>query len=90
MSRFIKSSYSSVVENCVEIALSPGDIAIRDSKNPNRPTLHFTSPAYRAFSDALLQGALRTADKSPQPPILLSAFTARTAATSRVTQYYSC
>ncbi|MFI1796726.1 DUF397 domain-containing protein [Streptomyces sp. NPDC020379] len=63
MSRFIKSSYSSVVENCVEISRSGEAISIRDSKNPNSPILRFTSPAYRAFSDALLQGDLRTADK---------------------------
>ncbi|WP_116213523.1 DUF397 domain-containing protein [Streptomyces olivoreticuli] len=54
MSRFIKSSYSSVVENCVEISLSPDLISIRDSKNPNGPALHFTSLAYRLFIHALM------------------------------------
>ncbi len=58
MSRFKKSSYSSVVENCVEISLSPDLISIRDSKNPNGPRLTFTSLAYRLFSHALITGEL--------------------------------
>lgn len=47
-----------MVENCVEIAVSPDVIAIRDSKLPNSPTLHFNSTAYRSFSRALLHGDL--------------------------------
>ncbi|MGW2368931.1 DUF397 domain-containing protein [Streptomyces sp. NPDC001667] len=58
MITFTKSSYSSTVENCVEIALSSTAIAIRDSKLPNSPTLHFNSTAYRSFSRALLHGDL--------------------------------
>ncbi|MGA5133179.1 DUF397 domain-containing protein [Streptomyces olivoreticuli] len=58
MSRFKKSSYSSVVENCVEISLSPDLISIRDSKNPNGPALHFTSLAYRLFIRTVTNGEL--------------------------------
>ncbi|MEU3754519.1 DUF397 domain-containing protein [Streptomyces olivoreticuli] len=58
MSTFRKSSYSSGNESCVEIALSPDLISIRDSKNPNGPALHFTSLAYRLFIRTLTSGEL--------------------------------
>ncbi|MEV6672246.1 DUF397 domain-containing protein [Streptomyces sp. NPDC051162] len=60
MITFRKSSYSSGHETCVEIALSPTVIAIRDSKNPNSPTLHFNSTAYHSFSHALIHGDLNS------------------------------
>ncbi|GAA0485151.1 DUF397 domain-containing protein [Streptomyces stramineus] len=60
---FKKSSYSTGVETCVEVAL-PDDmrtthpIAIRDSKLPAGPMLHFTPTAYVAFTRAVRGGSL--------------------------------
>ncbi|MGX8906263.1 DUF397 domain-containing protein [Streptomyces netropsis] len=58
---FKKSSYSSVVENCVEIALPEGTdpIAIRDSKHPDGPILWCGPRAYRSFTRAVRAGELR-------------------------------
>ncbi|GGR06227.1 hypothetical protein GCM10010219_08360 [Streptomyces netropsis] len=58
---FKKSSYSSVVENCVEIALpeGPDPIAIRDSKIPDGPILWCGPRAYRSFTRAVRAGDLR-------------------------------
>jgi hypothetical protein len=36
---FRKSSYSGAQNNCVEVALEGGRLAIRDSKNPHGPVL---------------------------------------------------
>ncbi|MFF4533048.1 DUF397 domain-containing protein [Streptomyces sp. NPDC001407] len=55
---FRTSSYSNGGDNCVEISDTDDVIAIRDSKLPNSPTLHFNSTAYRSFSRALLHGDL--------------------------------
>ncbi|MEU2515385.1 DUF397 domain-containing protein [Streptomyces syringium] len=58
---FTKSSHSSVVENCVEIALPEGadPVAIRDSKNPDGPILWCGPRAYRSFARAVRAGELR-------------------------------
>lgn len=46
-----KSSHSSQDGNCVEIATNlPGTIAVRDSKNPNGPTLTFTPTQWQTFT----------------------------------------
>ncbi|MGW2188542.1 DUF397 domain-containing protein [Streptomyces sp. NPDC001719] len=52
---FRTSSYSSGNESCVEIAISPDVIAIRDSKNPHRPTLLLPSDAYRSFITSIVK-----------------------------------
>jgi hypothetical protein len=46
-----KSSYSGTNGgNCVEVAGNlPGIVAVRDSKNPDGPTLAFTTDEWRAF-----------------------------------------
>ncbi len=45
-----KSSYSSNTGNCVEVARNlPGVVAVRDSKDPDGPTLVFTADEWRAF-----------------------------------------
>jgi hypothetical protein len=45
-----KSSYSGQNGNCVEVATNvPGIVAVRDSKNPDRPVLVVTADAWRAF-----------------------------------------
>lgn len=48
-----KSSYSGANGNCVEFAPTETGVAVRDSKDPNGPTLHFT----KAEMDAFLKGA---------------------------------
>ncbi|GGP70609.1 DUF397 domain-containing protein [Saccharothrix coeruleofusca] len=44
-----KSSYSSSQANCVEIAHTPTGIAVRDSKNPDGPVLHFPKITWAAL-----------------------------------------
>jgi Domain of unknown function (DUF397) len=52
--RWQKSHYSNSQGSCVEMALLPGgDIAVRNSRDPNGPTLIYT----QAEIQALLQGA---------------------------------
>lgn len=43
-----KSSFSNP-ENCVQVALVDGGVAVRDSKNPNRAPLLFDNCEWRAF-----------------------------------------
>lgn len=45
-----KSSHSGGGDNCVEVATNLlGVVAVRDSKNPDGPTLTFTPHAWRTF-----------------------------------------
>ena len=47
---WFKSSYSdSEGANCVEVALSPDAVRVRDSKNPGGPALAVTPTAWAAF-----------------------------------------
>lgn len=47
-----KSRRSGQEDNCVEVATLPGGgYAVRDSKNPNGPTLPFTAREWKAFLD---------------------------------------
>jgi hypothetical protein len=49
-----KSSYSSSSgDNCIEVGSSPRTVAVRDSKDPNGPTLAFTSIGWQAFTRRL-------------------------------------
>lgn len=49
-----KSSYSnSQGADCVEVADLPGIVPVRDSKNPDGPTLLFPSRAWAPFITAL-------------------------------------
>jgi hypothetical protein len=42
--------------NCVEVATNvPGIVAVRDSKDPNGPTLAFDPEAWTAFTKAVKQ-----------------------------------
>ncbi|MFI2670637.1 DUF397 domain-containing protein [Streptomyces albidoflavus] len=53
-----KSSYSSNVSNCVEVASLPtGDRALRDSKNPHGPALTVTTTPYATFVRGVASGA---------------------------------
>ncbi|MFF7532397.1 DUF397 domain-containing protein [Streptomyces bobili] len=50
-----KSSYSGEGDgnNCVEIAHSTTEVAIRDSKTPTRATLTFPAPSFTTFIETL-------------------------------------
>nr|WP_051877469.1 DUF397 domain-containing protein [Streptomyces natalensis] len=49
--QWLKSSYSSGGDNCVEVANLPAlsRVAVRDSKDPDGPVLAFPTPAFAAF-----------------------------------------
>lgn len=55
---FRKSTYSDAGEGCVEAAMLDTSRLVRDSKDPNGPTLTFTSSAWAAFIDDIKQGKL--------------------------------
>ncbi|MCX4750045.1 DUF397 domain-containing protein [Kitasatospora sp. NBC_01287] len=60
--RFHKSSYSSDDANCVECATGlPGEVAVRDSKDPAGPALRFSPQAWAAFAGAVCAGRLAVA-----------------------------
>jgi hypothetical protein len=44
-----KSSRSAVVANCVEVAMLPDAVAVRDSKDRSGPALSFTPSGWLAF-----------------------------------------
>ncbi|SHF40126.1 DUF397 domain-containing protein [Streptoalloteichus hindustanus] len=44
-----KSSYSALNNDCVEVAPASGDVAVRDSKNPDGPALTFSHSQWRSF-----------------------------------------
>ncbi|MER6299895.1 DUF397 domain-containing protein [Kitasatospora sp. NPDC001539] len=53
-----KSSYSGGQGACVEIAgPDAGAVAVRDSKDPLGPQLHFSTEAWNAFASATAAGA---------------------------------
>ncbi|MGH3931415.1 MAG: DUF397 domain-containing protein [Pseudonocardiaceae bacterium] len=51
--RWRKSSRSTDVANCVEVAVLGAVVAVRDSKHPSGDTLVVTSHAWAAFTTAL-------------------------------------
>lgn len=55
MDNWRKSSYSGPDDGneCVEIANSPTQVAVRDSKTPTRATLTFKTDAFTTFVKAL-------------------------------------
>ncbi|MFJ6212507.1 DUF397 domain-containing protein [Streptomyces sp. NPDC092296] len=44
-----KSSYSGANGQCVEVAAVPCSVAVRDSKDPQGPSLRFSTEAWAAF-----------------------------------------
>lgn len=56
MQRWYKSSYSSDVGNCVEVADLDRGRAVRDSKNPAGPALMFTADQWSAFTAGVRAG----------------------------------
>ncbi len=47
--KWVKSSYSAQEGDCVEIAALLNGVAVRDSKDPDGPVLHFTADEWREF-----------------------------------------
>ena len=55
--RWLKSSYSGPTGNCVEIAfLAGGEIAVRNSREPEGPALVFTPTEWGAFLSGARDG----------------------------------
>jgi hypothetical protein len=52
-----KSSRSAGNGACVEVAEVPGGVAVRDSKDPDGPTLRFGEQSWRAFVGAVQAGS---------------------------------
>ena len=53
-----KSSHSSDVANCVEVAATDHAVTVRDSKHPTGGTLVVPPPIWAAFTTALRDDAL--------------------------------
>ena len=51
-----KSSYSGGNGACVEVAVVPGVVAMRDSKDPSGPALVFSPGEFAAFIRAIAGG----------------------------------
>ncbi|MFD3910901.1 DUF397 domain-containing protein [Streptomyces sp. NPDC058603] len=47
--RWVKSSFSSGGDNCVEVAVTDATTGIRDSKIPHGPQLAFSTTAFTTF-----------------------------------------
>ncbi|TDC58295.1 DUF397 domain-containing protein [Actinomadura sp. KC345] len=60
VTRWRKSSYSNGLGGeCVEVAVIPGCVLVRDSKDPNGPTIGLTPAAARALISRALDEATR-------------------------------
>jgi Domain of unknown function (DUF397) len=51
-----KSSFSNGQANCVEVAMLPDAVAVRDSKDPAGPALVFTPAEWDAFLHGVANG----------------------------------
>jgi hypothetical protein len=57
-----KSSYSIANGDCVEAVSRPGEVAVRDSKDPEGKILRYSVGAWRAFVAKLKQSDLVSLD----------------------------
>ncbi|MFI0740483.1 DUF397 domain-containing protein [Streptomyces sp. NPDC021100] len=66
-----KSTHSGGQVDCIEASsVSPGLVSIRDSKYPYAARLHFPTPAWRAFTEALrLETLTRSEAEVPLTPV---------------------
>jgi Domain of unknown function (DUF397) len=53
---WLKAQSSTANGQCVEIAAALGNIAVRDSKDPDGPVLVYTPSEFRAFLDGARNG----------------------------------
>lgn len=51
-----KATYSNAFDNCVEVAVVPAGLGIRDSKNPDQPFLKVSVAAFAAFIGGIKDG----------------------------------
>jgi Domain of unknown function (DUF397) len=57
---WLKAQSSTANGQCVEIAAAAGNIAIRDSKDPDGPVLVYSASEFRAFLDGARNGEFDT------------------------------
>ncbi|WP_280410506.1 DUF397 domain-containing protein [Nocardia asiatica] len=58
--KWLKSSYSSGSQDCIEVAfLDGGYVGVRDSKNPDAPALIFNAAAWDAFTATISRRNIR-------------------------------
>jgi hypothetical protein len=50
------SSYSNGQGECVEVAMTGGQVAVRDSKNPDGPAIAVAAAAWTAFVGGIAAG----------------------------------
>ncbi|MEV2239796.1 DUF397 domain-containing protein [Micromonospora sp. NPDC049891] len=60
---WIKSSRSTLTQECVEVAGTCAQILVRDSKDPAGPMLAFDRPAWRTFVLDFCDGAAGGPDR---------------------------
>lgn len=53
---FKKSSKSTVIQDCVEVALGDNEVVVRDSKNKSGLVLKFNHREWEAFVDGVREG----------------------------------
>lgn len=53
---WLKSQASTYNGQCVEVALTSGKVAMRDSKDPDGPVLVYTPGEFKAFLDGARNG----------------------------------
>ena len=51
-----RKSSRSGANGCVEVALEPAEVAVRDSKDRNGPVLHFNAREWEAFLAGVRNG----------------------------------
>ena len=51
-----RKSSRSGTNGCVEVALDPAEVAVRDSKDPSGPVLHFNAHEWGAFLGGVRKG----------------------------------
>lgn len=57
--QFVKSSYSAINGECVEVATNlPDAVAVRDSKDPEKPILRFAPGTWSSFRTSVTRGTL--------------------------------
>ena len=53
-----KSTRSGAAGECVEVAVTPLCVAVRDSKDPSGPMLRFDAAEWREFTQAVRLGSI--------------------------------
>ena len=56
---FVRSGWCGNRPKCVEVAVKPKGVAVRDSKNPKGGTLFFTRSEWEAFTTGVKNGEFK-------------------------------